>query len=356
MKDKFFIIVILAMLIFSIMVFVGIGISQKIEESYTSNIENVENEEESTNEIGENIIKDDISADEVPIIDKVITEVNIVSNINTLTNPKIENIAKNTFEEYFQKIASYEKSNIGPMPYLLKELELATEEELDLLCKNVSSTSEYIRTNIRYESFQNALLQYVTEEYFIKYFSQYRNIDGFVAFCDCAGSGVWIGVESAELVSRVGNTFNFKLTIKDLEMYDQYLNGDEYVKEEDCFVDIDVALEYVNNRLVVSEYNTGTILEGTYFLDNTDVSYDFYKDGTVEYSTNMVVYKGTYINCGENELKITWEEETTWDIITAEEFVSKMEGTEVVTVINNKKIRVESEHDGETVINEFIKK
>ena len=224
------------------------------------------------------------------------------------------------------------------------------------MCKNVSSTNEYIKSNVKYENFKNALLQYVTEEYFVKFFSQYRNIDGYVAFCNCAGTGNWTSVEEAELVSRVGNTFNFKITLKDLEMYEHYLNGDEYIKEDECFHDINVALEYINNRLVISKYNTEIILEGLYFLDNTDVSYEFYKDGTVEYLTNMEIYKGSYVTCEKNKLEIRWEEKTVWDVITAEETVTEMEGTEVVTVINNKKIRVESEHDGEKVVNEFIKK
>ncbi len=342
MKNNVFKLKIVA--IIAIIIFIGFVIIKSSE--YVSDrsikLENI------NNEINNNEIIEET--------EKIITEVNIVTDINSLTNPKIEDIAKNTFNEYLEKIASYEKSNIGPMPYLLSELDLATEEELDLLCKNVSSTSEYIKSNVKYESFKNALLQYVTEDYFMKIFSQYRNIDGYVAFCNCAGSGVWSSAEKAELISRVGNTFNFKITLKDLEMYDHYLNEDEYVKEEDCFFDVDVALEYINNRLVISKYSSEIILEGEYSLENTDASYEFYKDGTVEYLTNMEVYKGRYVTCDKNKLEINWEEKTTWDVITTEESVSEMEGTEVVTVINNKKIRVESEYDGETVVNEFIKK
>lgn len=341
MRNKYFkfkIIVIIAFI--ALIGFVIIKSSEYVSEN-SNNLENL------NNEINKEVIEEK---------DKIVTDVNIVTNINNLTNPKIEDIAKNMFNEYLEKIASYEKSNVGPMPYLLKELELATEEELDLLCKNVSSTNEYIKSNVKYENFKNALLQYVTEEYFVKFFSQYRNIDGYVAFCNCAGTGNWTSVEEAELVSRVGNTFNFKITLKDLEMYEHYLNGDEYIKEDECFHDINVALEYINNRLVISKYNTEIILEGLYFLDNTDVSYEFYKDGTVEYLTNMEIYKGSYVTCEKNKLEISWEEKTVWDVITAEETVTEMEGTEVVTVINNKKIRVESEHDGEKVVNEFIKK
>lgn len=341
-KDfKFKIIIIIA-----IIILIGFAII-KCSEYITKNSKNSENLENINNEVNINEVEEEK--------EKNITEVNIVTDINTLTNPKIEDIAKNTFNEYLEKIANYEKSNIGPMPDLLRELELATEEELDLLCENVSSADVYIKSNVKYESFKNVLLQYVTEDYFVKFFSQYRNIDGYVAFCNCAGSGIWSNVEEAELISRVGNTFNFKITLKDLEMYDHYLNGDEYVNEEDCFYDMDVALEYKNNRLVISEFCGEIILEGIYLLENTDVSYEFYKDGTVEYLTNMAVYKGNYVTCDKNKLEINWEEKTTWDVITLEESVSEMDGTEVVTIINNKKIRVEAEYDGETVVNEFIK-
>lgn len=328
----------------AIIIFVGIIILKNYNDD--AEIEKEANLENNTTEI------DNIEE----VVDKIITEVNIVTDINSLTNPKIEDIAKNTVNEYLEKIASYEKSNIGPMPYLLYELELASKEELDALSQNVTTTEEYIKSNTSYENFKNALLQYVTEDYFVKFFSQYRNIDGYVAFCNCAGSGLWTNVEDAELISRVGNTFNFKITIKDLELYDHYLNGDEYVKEEDCYHDIEVALEYVNNRLVVSKFSSEIILEGIFYMENTDVSYEFYKDGTVEYQTNMAVNKGSYVSCQENQLEITWEEKTSWDPITAEETTSKVSGKEVVTVINNKKIRVEAEYDGETVVNEFIKK
>ena len=173
---------------------------------------------------------------------------------------------------------------------------------------------------------------------------------------DIRNQRIAIGVEEATLISRVGNTFNFKLKIKDLEMYDHYLYEDENIKEEDCYFEDEVAMEYINNRLVISKFNDSIILEGVYSLENTDVAYEFYKDGTVEYLMNMGVYTGTYDMSGEKELTITWKEETVWDVITSEEKTSEMTGKETVTVINDKKIRVESEHDGEVVINEFIKK
>ena len=339
MKDKVFFITIIGVLVVSLIIFAGIFISQKIEHS--------------NNE--ENVVENADNLSNIPIVDKVITEVNKVTDINNLTNPKLEEIAKNTFNEYFKKIASYEKSNIGPMPYLLCELELATQEELDELCKNAESTDDYIKSNVRYKSFKNALYQYVTLDYFEKYFCQFRNVDTFVAFCDVAGEGVACEVKEAELISRVGDTFNFKLTCVDLEMYDHYLNGDKSVKEKDCYYDIEVALDYVDDRLLISKYSNEIILDGQYILEDTDVVYQFDKDGTAEYIINMTEWKGTYVTTGTNEVTITWEQETTWDVMTLEKVVSEVEGTEKVTVINDSKIKIEAEYEGEVIVNEFIK-
>lgn len=337
MKNKF---VILIIIIFIIVIGV-FACKVPNDDLKTDNVENEIKVEESENTAIENIN---------------VTEVNIVTNINTLTNPKIEDIAKNTFDEYTRNILGYEKSSIGAMPYLFIKLKLATSDEVDNWAMRPESEDGYIKSDIKYEVFKNALMQYVNEDYFIKFFSQYKNIDGFVAFENTGGGSPAFGIEKAKLISRVGNTLNFKLTVKDLEMYDHFLYEDENLKEEDCYFEDEVAMEYVNDRLVISKYNDGIILEGVYSLENTDVAYEFYKDGTVEYLMNMGTYTGTYDMSGEKELTITWKEETIWDVITLEEKTTDMSGTEKVTVINNTKIRVESEHDGEVVINEFIKK
>lgn len=351
MRDRSFI-VIVVMFVISIMVFIGIAMSQK-----TESIDETSNNMESIND---KIISDEnnnvVESDTNLIENKIITEVNIVTDINSLTNPKIEDIAKSTFDEYFKRLYAFEKSSIGPMPGIFIELGLATENDIDLWSKNEDKDTDYIKSNVKYETFKNAILQFVNEDYFVKFFSQYKNIEGYVAFGNYGGGSPWYGVEDAELISRVGNTYNFKITIKDLEMYDHYKNGDSSIKEADCYFIDEVAMEYVNDRLVISKLNNGIILEGVYSLENTDVAYEFYKDGTVEYLMNMGIYSGTYNTSGEKELKITWEEETIWDVITLEEKKTKMSGTENVTVINDKKIRVESNHDGEVVINEFIKK
>lgn len=336
---------ILILIIIIILIGVFVLKNQKEDSKNISDSESI-NDSMNNSVVADNIDNSENNSNE----NNIITEVNVVNNINTLTNPKIEEIAKNTFNEYLSKIANYEKSNIGPMPYLLCELNLATQDELDKL----KSSDEYIKSNVKYDDFKNALLQYVTEDYFTKFFSQYKNIDGYVAFCDCAGGFVPVSVEKAELISRVGNKFNFKLTIKDLEMYEHYLN-DEDINEDECYYDKEVALEYINNRLVVSEYSSEIILEGLYYMENSDVSYEFYEDGKVEYIMNMAMYEGTYVTSGEKNLRITWEKEIICDPITLEETTAEMSGNEEVIVINDKKIRIKSEYNGETLINEFIK-
>ena len=343
MKNKFVIFIIIVLI-----VVIGIFACNVSTDNINDELKN----EDQTNIINENEIEEGNLKEE----NKIITEVNIVTNINTLTNPKIEDIAQKTFDEYVRNISDYEKSSIGPTPYLFVRLKLATSEEVEKWSQRTPDKDDYIKSDIKYEVFKNALLQYVNEEYFIKFFSQYKNIDGVVAFTNSGGGLPAYGIEDAELISRVGNTFNFKLKVIDLEMYDHFLYEDENLKEEDCYFEHEVAMEYINERLVISKYNKSIILEGVYNLENTDVAYEFYKDGTVEYLMNMGVYTGTYDMSGEKELRITWEKETTWDVITLEEKTTDMSGTENVTVINDKKIRVESEHDGEIVINEFIKK
>ena len=154
-------------------------------------IKNYQKEANIENELEEKTIVD---------MNNNITEVNIVTNINNLTNPKIEEIAKNTLNEYIEKISHYEKSSIGPMPYLLSNLGFTSVEELNEMCTDVYSSTDYIKSNVKYSDFKNALLQYITEDYFLKYFSQYKNIDGYVAFCNCAGASGTSSVEKVKLM------------------------------------------------------------------------------------------------------------------------------------------------------------
>ena len=256
------ILILFLILIMGGIIFAGV----KLLTSEDSSIENavatkniINEEDDSENVVNEddenaNIVEEDNNA--------TVTEVNIITDIENMTDEEIENIVKNTLTEY-QKIEGYEKSNIGPMPYLLAKLGLDTEENLDELSKGQADSNGYIKSNTDYEKFKNALLQYVTEDYFTKYFSQYRNIDGKVAFCDCAGGGVAFEIEKVNLKSNDGNKYVFDVSFKDLEIYNNMVEG-EPADEEEYLIENEIEFEYVNDRLVISKYNEQIILEGVY--------------------------------------------------------------------------------------------
>ena len=49
-------------------------------------------------------------------------------------------------------------------------------------------------------------------------------------------------------------------------------------------------------------------LNGNYAYDASDVGYEFFVDGTVEYSSNMTEEKGTYKKTGSDTFEITFTE------------------------------------------------
>lgn len=328
----------------------------KITNEINDNIINENNNENNNtvNEINDENNMLDEESEENKIVD---FEVNVVEDIKNMTTEEIENIAKSTLTEYL-KIEPYEKSSIGPMPYLLSRLGLATEKELDSIIDSNQffETSEYIKSNVNYDEFKNALLKFITEDYFIRFFSQYRNIDDYVAFCNCAGGGFWFSIENVELISNKDNKYIFDVTMRDLEIYNHYLEDKENYTEGEYDFIVKVEFEYIDDRLVISEYNYQIILEGVYAMEASDVAYEFYEDGTVEYSTNMSVLSGSYIMSGENEIKITWEKETVWDSITSEETTKKASGTETLMVMNNNTVGIEFDDNGEKYINEFVRR
>lgn len=351
------ILIIFLILIMGGIIFAGVKLLTS-EDSPTKNtlateniIDKQNNNENVVNEAAENENTIDVEEEEDNSV--TVTEVNVIKDIKKMADEEIESIVKNTLNEY-QKIQGYEKSNIGPMPYLLAILGLETEEDLDELSRGQEDSNGYIKSNTDYEKFKNVLLQYVTEDYFIKYFSQYRNIDGKVAFCDCAGGGFSIEITDVNLKSNDGNKYVFGITIKDLEIYNNMVEG-ESAEEEEYLFENEVEFEYVDDRLVISKYNEQIILEGVYSMEASDVAYEFYKDGTAEYSTNMAIFKGTYTMVGEKELRIIWEEKTEWDPITSEETVKRMSGREYVDVIDETNIVVRTEVEGKTYSNEFTK-
>lgn len=80
------------------------------------------------------------------------------------------------------------------MPYILVELGLETEENIKSLTSGINNNTTYIKSNTKYEEFKEKLLQYVTENYFVEKFSQYKNIDGYVGFCNCTGGTIPVEV------------------------------------------------------------------------------------------------------------------------------------------------------------------
>lgn len=162
-----------------------------------------------------------------------------------LKDDEAEIQAKNILDKYV-KLSVYENNNIGPMPYILNDLGLETIENIDLLIKDVNNASEYIKSSVKYEEFKNALLQYITEEYFFEKFSQYKNIEGYVGFCNCAGGIMETEVESVRLISKQQNKYIFDVTFKDVELY--------LLEEEEYLFNVNISFEYLNNKLVISEY------------------------------------------------------------------------------------------------------
>lgn len=190
------------------------------------------------NENSENIINHDKENNE--------TEKDILED-NT-----VEELAKNTLDKYI-KLRVYENSNIGPMPYILKELGLETEENIALLCRDINNSTEYIKSYTKYEDFKNAMLQYITEDYFLKNFSQYKNIDGYVAFCNCSASLMALEIENLKLTSKNAETYIFEVTFKDVEMYEHYLAGEQMTKDMYLYNE-NITFKYINNKLVISEF------------------------------------------------------------------------------------------------------
>ena len=166
-----------------------------------------------------------------------------------------EKMAKNTLNEYI-KLSDYEDSNIGPMPYILVELGLENEENINLLTSEINDTTTYIKSNTKYEDFKEKLLQFVTENYFLEKFSQYQNIDGYVGFCNCACGIIPIEIERITLKSNKGTRYNFNVVFKDMEVYEHYLNPEEgeNISEDDYLFNVEMEFEYIKDKLVIAQW------------------------------------------------------------------------------------------------------
>ena len=226
MKLKVNLLPIILVLLLTIIVCIGIHIYHQTEGNNTKN-----NEE---------------------ILENVINNENYMVNEENKQNENLENLAKNKISKYL-KLSVYERNNIGPMPNILSELELESIKNLEKLCENSNNPSEYIKSNVKYDVFKEALLEYVTEEYFDTYYSQYKNMDGYVGFCNCAGSFIEVEVEDIKLVSKAEEECVFDVTFKDVELYTHYLNGENISKDEYLFND-NIKMKIINKELFISTF------------------------------------------------------------------------------------------------------
>lgn len=162
---------------------------------------------------------------------------------------------KKTFEKYL-KLSEYENSRIGPMNGILIELGLSSRKELDKIIEasglDYADTKSYIKSNVKYDLFKERMLQYVTEKLFEEKYSQYKNIDGYVGFCNCAGGSDPLEYCSAILSSEISkNDYTFQVLMKDVILYDNYKAGDSYLKENDCYYIKFVKTKYENGKIKI---------------------------------------------------------------------------------------------------------
>jgi hypothetical protein len=164
-----------------------------------------------------------------------------------LTEKQSEEKALSTLQEYInKKIYVFENSNIGPMPELLYVLELESYENINELRTNSYDPSTYIRSNTKYADFKYALLEYVTEDYFNKNFSQYTNINDNVGICNCAGGYVPFNIKKINFKSRDKDTYKFDVVLIDMELYPD--------SETDYLITKDVTFKLDDGKLLIDEF------------------------------------------------------------------------------------------------------
>lgn len=146
-------------------------------------------------------------------------------------------IIMDTYNKY-KEVEDYQNSSIGPMPYILAKLSLATEKQIDKEIDDakVQDASTYIKSSVKYEDFKEKMLEMMTEEYFEAYYSDYKDMDGFVGYCNCAG-----GTIPTTILGVLGGgtddnekTFTFNLLERDDEVYSHFEDG-EIEDEAECY-------------------------------------------------------------------------------------------------------------------------
>ena len=180
-----------------------------------------------------------------------------IEDINNLSKEDAEKNAKDVLDKYMD-LQHFENGGIGPAPQIFAELGLMSEKEILTLEQNLLGTdpSIYIKSNVEYKKFKDSLLNYVTEDYFERNFSHYTNMDGYVGFCSTAGGIIATEVEKVTLNKIEENKYIFDVILKDIQMYEHYLNPEEgeSLTEEDYLFNINITFEYIDGKLLVSEW------------------------------------------------------------------------------------------------------
>lgn len=175
---------------------------------------------------------------------------------NNLSNENLEKMAKELLDKYM-KLDKYVDYAIGPMPNILIDLGFEDEEDFGKwLLDQPSKFRETIKTNVKYDEFKEALLEYMTDNYFIENFSHYTNMDGYVGVVK-GGIGVpLMEVESLKLDRKEENKYTFNVILKDVQLYEHYLNPEEgeNVTEKECFSDSKITFELLNNKLFIDKW------------------------------------------------------------------------------------------------------
>lgn len=183
-------------------------------------------------------------------------EKNIIAT--TTNNQEVkEEIDIANLSYYIKEIWDFENSNIGPMPTILVKLNLSTHEEVESIISdsNVNDTTTYIKSNVSYQDFKNALLKYVSEDYFNNNFSDYKNIDGYVAFCNTAAGFPKSEYKSMKLIETIEDKKIYEVTMLDVHEYDVFISNPpvETAKEEDCYFKEKITFLLENNRYVIDD-------------------------------------------------------------------------------------------------------
>lgn len=167
---------------------------------------------------------------------------------------------KKQIEETFSKylaLERYSNSSIGPMPGILAELGLVDKDELFKFVDDLQiyDREVYIQSQISYEVFQTEMLKYMTKACFNKYFSDYKDLNGYVGFCNCAGGVPLFLVEECREIKLVNGVYLCKMVVKDTEVYDHFLEDgeSETLTYQDCFVGLIVDFKEVDGKKVVDE-------------------------------------------------------------------------------------------------------